>query len=161
MAEAPVSGVRMAAALTHLGVTDVVWIPDSTTGLWEAALDDCAELRLLRVCREGEAWPLAAGLLLGGRRPIIMMQSTGFFESGDALRNIVYDLDIPVYAIIGLRNWLSPQCSDSARDFAAPLIAAWGLSTVSIAGADDLDHFASHYRSCRESGAAGLALLAE
>src|SRR5262249_28716895 len=75
-------GFEVASALAAAGATDVVWIPDSELGLWEAGL--MKHLRLLRVCREGEAMALAAGLLLGGRKPIVLIQCTGLFEAGDS-----------------------------------------------------------------------------
>src|SRR5215469_9814159 len=77
------------AAFESLDLTHVVWLPDSTLGLWETALAASAKFRLVRVCREGEAWALAAGLYLGGARPIVVVQNTGLFESGDALRNVL------------------------------------------------------------------------
>ncbi len=40
-----------------LGVTHVVWVPDSETGLWEAELEASQRVTLVRVCREGEPVP--------------------------------------------------------------------------------------------------------
>ena len=80
-------GPSVVAALKDCGVTHVVWLPDSELGTWEAALTGPAGLPLVRVCREGEAMAVAAGLTLGGKKPVVMIQCTGLFESGDALRN--------------------------------------------------------------------------
>src|SRR5437667_1444853 len=102
---AMLDGPSVVAALKGCGVTHVVWIPDSELGLWEPALRDDPGLRLVRVCREGEAVAVAAGLLLGGRRPVVVIQCTGFFEAGDALRNIVYDLKLPLFVVIGVRSY--------------------------------------------------------
>src|SRR5688572_12939507 len=99
------SPAEIVETLTSLGVTHVVWLPDSEIGHWESAIEASPELALVRVCREGEAWVIAAGLWLGGKRPIVIIQSTGLFESGDALRSVVYDLKIPVFGIIGHRNY--------------------------------------------------------
>ena len=82
------TGQEIVHTLEQLGVSHVVWVPDSTFGTWEADLEASRRLELLRVCREGEAWPLAAGLQLGGQSPLIMMQTTGLFESGDALLEV-------------------------------------------------------------------------
>src|SRR6185437_16206696 len=76
-------GPSVVAALQDCGVTHVVWIPDSDLGQWDSALSTASGLQLLRVCREGEAIALAAGLHLGGRRPIVVIQCTGLFEAGD------------------------------------------------------------------------------
>lgn len=147
-------------ALLALEISHVVWVPDSVIGRWESAIDQSV-LQLIRVCREGEAWPLAAGLHAGGARPLIMMQTTGLFESGDALRNAVFDLQAPLYAWIGVRNWLHPDSADSARRFGPAVIGAWELDHVWIREADDLPEFHDHYRHCQKSNRTGVALLAE
>jgi sulfopyruvate decarboxylase TPP-binding subunit len=74
------TGPEIAATLTELGITHVVWVPDTAIGPWENALESSPLLKLIRVCREGEAWPLAAGLHLGGKTPLVVMQTTGLFE---------------------------------------------------------------------------------
>lgn len=155
------TGPEIALALTELGISHVVWVPDSETGLWEAALDVSPSLRLIRVCREGEAWPLAAGLHLGGQSPLVMMQTTGLFESGDALRNVLFDLKLPIYSLIGVRNWLNAESSDTARSFTEPIVRAWGLDCQWLLSAGDLPKLAEHYRRCRAAGLPGAALLAE
>jgi sulfopyruvate decarboxylase TPP-binding subunit len=147
-------------ALAEMRVTHLVWIPDSCFGAWEVPLER-SPVQLIRVCREGEAWPLAAGLLAGGATPLIVMQSTGLFESGDALRNVLYDLRCPLYAWIGIRNWLHPQSTDSARTFALPIIQAWGIEHVWVQQDDDLHPMVRHYWACKSASRAGAALVAE
>lgn len=83
------TGPEIETVLAELGVTHVVWVPDTAIGPWEKSLVSSSRLRLIRVCREGEAWPLAAGLHLGGQTPLVVMQTTGLFESGDALAECV------------------------------------------------------------------------
>jgi len=155
------SGPEIAAALEELGVTHVVWVPDSTTGPWEPALESSRRLTLVRVCREGEAWPLAAGLLLGGKTPIVIMQSTGLFESGDALRNVLFDLKLPVFAIIGVRNALVEDSRDSALIFAEPIAGAWNLDYRWIREPADKRLLGAHFSACRTARCAGAVLLAE
>jgi sulfopyruvate decarboxylase TPP-binding subunit len=155
------SGPSIVSLLEDLGVTHVVWVPDSTTGPWEAALESSQRLTLVRVCREGEAWPLAAGLHLGGKTPLVLMQSTGLFESGDALRNVLLDLKLPIFALIGVRNALVADSRDSAKVFAEPILKAWADSYVWMRGPEDRLLLNEHFAACRESGRAGLALLAE
>lgn len=155
------TGNEIVEVAREVGVTHFVWVPDKSIGIWEAELEAAAHLRLVRVCREGEAWPLAAGLLLGGARPWIAMQTTGFFESGDAMRNVVYDLKLPVFAIIGARNWLTKDSSDSAKSFAEPILQAWGIDYQIIESPDQKTQLAEHYRACQESANAGAVLMAE
>ena len=92
---------EIVAAFTELGITHVVWIPDTTTGQWDNALQAAPEIQLIQVCREGEAWALAAGLYLVGAKPIVVIECTGFFESGDAMRNIVHDYKLPIFGLVG------------------------------------------------------------
>jgi sulfopyruvate decarboxylase TPP-binding subunit len=155
------TGEEIAAALDELGVTDVVWAPDSLLAQWEAALEAAPRLRLLRVCREGEAWPLAAGLHLGGRKPLVMMQTTGLFESGDGLRNAVYDFQLPLFAVIGARSWLVKNSTDSARRFAEPVLKAWGLDYRIIERSDDKRLLVEHCLACRKAQRPGAVLVAE
>ena len=155
------TGKEIVATLVELGITHVVWVPDSTLGTWDAELAACPTLRLVRVCREGEAWPLAAGLHLGGQSPIVMMQTTGLYESGDALRNVLWDLKLPIFALIGVRNWLIPESKDTAKRFAEPLTAAWNLNCQWIATPADKPVLAAHYRLCRAAGVPGAVLMAE
>src|SRR5436853_484586 len=58
-------GPSVVAALKAAGATHVVWLPDSELGTWEAALTGPGGLPLIRVCREGEAVAVAAGLCRG------------------------------------------------------------------------------------------------
>ena len=95
------AGPDIAAALLAAGVTHIVWIPDSELGTWDAALAAAFGPRLIRVCREGEAFAVAAGLWIGGQKPIVMIQCTGLFEAGDSLRNIVHDLGVPLFFVVG------------------------------------------------------------
>src|ERR1043165_5405167 len=103
-------GPHVVAALRRCGVTHVIWIPDSELGTWEPALTAAsADLSLLRVCREGEAFALAAGLYLGGKKPIILLQCTGLFEAGDALRNVLHDMKLPLFFVVGVRSYYAHQ----------------------------------------------------
>ena len=154
-------GHQIEKTIADLGTTHVIWLPDSTLGQWEDALDRSTSLELLRVCREGEAWPLAAGLYLGGKSPLLMMQSTGLFESGDAMRNVLFDLRIPLFALIGYRSYLVDNSPDTAKRFTKPILDAWQIPYELIIGPDDLPKLAKHYRVCQAAGQPGVALIAE
>ncbi|HEV3340750.1 MAG TPA: hypothetical protein VG125_10355 [Pirellulales bacterium] len=149
------------AAFESLGLTHVVWLPDSTLGLWESALAGSPRLRLLRVCREGEAWALAAGLHLGGARPIVVIQNTGLFESGDSLRNVLFDMELPLYAVVGYRSYLLEGSRDTARKYTEPVLAAWNIDHVLVESPQRVPLFVDHYRRCEAAGKPGVTLLAE
>ncbi len=154
-------GNQIETTVSELGTTHVIWLPDTTLGQWEEALERSVSFDLLRVCREGEAWPLAAGLFLGGKSPLVMMQSTGLFESGDALRNVLFDLKLPLFALIGYRSYLVEDSADTAKKFVEPILDAWGIGYELINGCDDLPKLVDHYRACQAVGKPGVGLIAE
>jgi sulfopyruvate decarboxylase TPP-binding subunit len=157
-------GPSVVAALKDCGVTHVVWIPDSEIGTWEPALLAEPSLRLIRVCREGEAIALAAGLFLGGKRPVVLIQCTGLFEAGDALRNAVHDLKLPLFFVIGLRSYYAHKQGsgfDTCPLFAEPILQAWRLPYVLLDRSHSAADLAAAYRQARAENRAGVALLAE
>ncbi len=157
-------GPSVVAALEDCGATHVVWIPDSDIGRWEPALLTSSRLRLIRVCREGEAIAVAAGLHLGGSRPIVVMQCTGLFESGDTLRNILHDLHLPLFFIIGVRSYVAHKrgaSSDSCPVYTEPIIRAWQLPYVVLDEKHTATDLASAYRQAENGKQAFAVLLAE
>ena len=171
MAEAPnagddamFDGPSVAAALKACGVTHVVWVPDSVLGQWDDALSNDQDLSLIRVCREGEAVAVAAGLHLGGKQPIILIQCTGLFEAGDSLRNFVHDLKLPLFFLIGVRSYYAFQqgaTADTCPVFTEPILQAWGLPYVILERQNSPSDLAVAYRNAQAECRAGAALLAE
>lgn len=150
-------------ALRVMGITHVVGVPDSTLGEWFPAIRQSSQISLVSVCREGEAWGVAAGLFVGGASPVVLIQCTGLFESGDALRNAIHDYGLPLFGIIGYRSYLSQSSlpGDTARIFTEPILDAWRLDTVLIDSAETKPLLAAHYRACRDENKPGIALIAE
>jgi sulfopyruvate decarboxylase subunit alpha len=145
------------------GFTHVVWIPDSFLGPWESALVSSSKLKLIRPCREGEAIGVAAGLMLGGAQPVVVCQCTGLFEAGDALRNIVHDLKLPLKLIVGVRSYrahLAGQTTDNCPAFSEPILKAWQVPYTILADADDAT-FGTAVRELAEAGGARAILLGE
>ena len=157
-------GTSIARALAGCGVTHVVWIPDSVLGTWDHALDTAPELALIRVCREGEAFAVAAGLHLGGAKPVAVMQCTGLFEAGDSLRNFVHDLGLPLFALVGVRNLTrhrQGKTGDTAPRFAEAIVRAWQIPYRIFEADTTADALAAEYVEAQAAGRAELVLLAE
>ncbi len=157
-------GPSVAAALRDCGVTHVVWIPDTELGAWEPALLAEQGLTLVRACREGEALAIAGGLWLGGKSPIVLVQCTGFFEAGDALRNLVHDLKLPLFLVVGVRSWYAHQKGqsvDTCPVFTEPIVNAWKLPYVLLDSRHSAADLAAAYRQARAENRAGAVLLAE
>ena len=157
------SGEQVATLLAELGVTHVLTVPDSTIGQWESAIESMGRTRLVRVCREGEAWQVAAGIHLGGATPLVMIQCTGLFESGDALRNALHDWKFPLFSIIGYRSYLDQAKlpGDTCLVFTEPILRTWQIDYRLITSPSQLGEIGEHFLACRDAGRAGAALIAE
>ena len=157
------SGEQIERTLRAVGVTHVVTVPDSTLGQWQRALVASEQIRVVSVCREGEAWGVAAGLHLGGATPVVMIQCTGLFESGDALRNVLHDWKLPIFSIIGYRSYLNQDTlpGDTCLVFTEPLMDAWQIDWRLIDAPAQLDLLGTHYLECRDAQRAGAVVIAE
>ena len=157
------TGEEIADSLETLGITHVVTVPDSTIGQWQSAIEARGRAKLVRVCREGEAWEVAAGLELGGARPLVMIQCTGFFESGDAIRNVLHDWKLPIPSIIGYRSYLSQETlpGDTCLVFTEPVLDAWRIDYRLLTKPTELDVIAEHLGACRSGNKAGAIVVAE
>lgn len=157
-----ITGPAVAALLQDMGISHVVTVPDGTIGRWEGDIEK-AGIRIVRVCREGEAWTVAGGLHLGGASPLVMIQCTGLFESGDALRNMLHEWKLPLYAIVGYRSYLNQDNlpGDTSLVFTEPILAAWKLDVNFIKSGPELLGLPAHYRACQSENKPGVALIAE
>ncbi len=157
-------GPSIVDALKSCGITHVVWIPDTELGAWEPALAAADGISLVRVCREGEAFALAAGLYLGGKKPIILLQCTGLFEAGDALRNVVHDMKLPLFFVVGVRSYYAHKqgtTTDSCPVFAEPIMHAWQMPYVVFDTRNTAQDLASAYRQGQAENHASAVLIAE
>ncbi|MFO0816711.1 MAG: hypothetical protein U1A77_02140 [Pirellulales bacterium] len=131
---------RWRTAMRRAGVTHVVGVPDSVTaGLFALPIADEHGPRVVTVCREGEAFAIAAGLWASGARPLVWIQSTGLFESGDSLRSVSAELQVPLDVVIGWRGHsgkLNAGHADTARDWLEPTLFAWRVNYRVAASAE-------------------------
>ena len=152
------------STLEAAGFTHLVWIPDSHLGTWEPALRE-SRLAPIRVCREGEGVGVAIGLLLGGARPLVAMQCTGFFEAGDAVRNAVHDLKLPLKLIVGVRGARAARVgktADNCPHFAEKVVAAWEVPHTRFDPAEaDAAELAGALKALSDQPTAAVLLWAE
>ncbi|MGE5100138.1 MAG: thiamine pyrophosphate-binding protein [Deltaproteobacteria bacterium] len=157
------SGEQIASLLAELGVSHVVTVPDSTIGPWQEGIERLGRTRVVRVCREGEAWQVAAGLQLGGKAPLVMIQCTGLFESGDALRNALHDWKLPLFSIIGYRSYLNQDTlpGDTCLVFTEPVLDAWRIEYRLITTPSQFGAIGEHYMACRAAAKPGAIVIGE
>ena len=119
-------------------ISHVVWLPDSETNFMYQLLTDEPSLSLVPVCREGETMAIAAGLWIGGQRPIVLIQNTGIFESGDSIRGLSLDVNQPLVMLVGYRGWTRHGITnDSAAKFIEHILHTWGINFYLIETDDD------------------------
>lgn len=157
------SGEEIAELFERLGVTHAVTVPDSTIGPWQREIELRGATRIVRVCREGEAWQVAAGLHLGGATPIVLIQCTGLFESGDAIRNALHDWKLPLFALIGYRSYLNQDNlpGDTCLVFTEPTLDAWKIQYRLITRREQMPEIEQHFCAGRAAGTAGAIVVAE
>ncbi len=142
MSERGVSAAKTLAAVKALGFTHVLMIPDSESRLLYQAVGDDPEIQLITPCREGESVAIAAGLWTGGRKPLVVIQNTGFMEAGDALRGCGLGPKVPLRLMVGWRGYSGALAGrlpiDSAYTYTEPLLYAWGIPYWRMMGDEDL-----------------------
>jgi sulfopyruvate decarboxylase subunit alpha len=98
-----IRGQDIIDAIEASGTEFVVSVPDITTA--EALLRPLAthpRLRLVRVCKEDEGIGICAGLAACGKRAVLLIQNTGFFDSINAIRAVAVEYRQPICMMIGL-----------------------------------------------------------
>jgi sulfopyruvate decarboxylase TPP-binding subunit len=158
-------------------VTHVVGLPDNASARLFELLEKERSIQLVPVTREGEAFAVAAGLWIGGMIPIVLVQNTGFFESGDSFRGTVTRMRVPLVCLITYRGYrkmggmkldgggeapdaeaLSSAHLDSAALITEPTLKAWGLSFDFLHADEDVPRISEAFRKAEE-GARPFAIL--
>lgn len=125
------SAQKIVNALKKQGITHAIGVPDNGSARIYELLRAEPEIEVITVTREGEAFAIASGLYVGGKQPVIIIQNTGFLESGDAIRGTVINMRVPVVVFIGYRGYhnrdASGQWVDSVATFLEPTLKAWHL----------------------------------
>ena len=127
-------------------ITHVVWLPDSETNyLYERMVADDT-IELVPVCREGESMAVAAGIWVGGKRPVVLIQNTGMFESGDSIRGLGLDINFPLVMMIGYRGWTRHgHTPDSAGRFTEKILDAWNIEYFLVETDADVGRISSAF----------------
>jgi sulfopyruvate decarboxylase TPP-binding subunit len=138
--------------LKDCGITHIVWLPDSESRFMYDSLLSRKEFTLVPVCREGEAIAIAMGLLLGGKKAVVLHQNTGFFESGDSVRGLALDLHLPLLLLIGYRGWRRDcPITDSAALFTEPILKAWNITHYLVENDRDTGKIAIAYEEAHKT----------
>ena len=134
------------------GVTHVIWLPDSETNFMYELMTREEGLKIVPVCREGESMAIAAGVWVGGQKPVVLIQNTGMFEAGDSIRGLGIDLEFPLVMMIGYRGWTSHGITkDSAARFTEPILHAYGINYYLIESNDDVGRISDAFQEAERT----------
>ena len=133
-------------------VTHVIWLPDSETNFMYELMTREEGLKIVPVCREGEAMAIAAGIWVGGQKPVVLIQNTGMFESGDSIRGLGIDLEFPLVMMFGYRGWTRHGITkDSAARFTEPILHAYGINYYLIESNDDVGRISDAFEEAERT----------
>jgi sulfopyruvate decarboxylase TPP-binding subunit len=153
------SAERVLATFKELGFTHVIWLPDTESGHLYQALADDPDIKLVQVCREGESMGIALGLTIGGQQPVCLIQNTGFYESGDSIRGIAIDCELPLLIMIGYRGWQGgAPMNDSAGKYLEPILDAWEIPHYLVESDADLGKVGEAWQEAQR-GSRAVAVL--
>ena len=158
-----VSSRKIVEALKQQNITHAIGVPDNGSGQIYERLRKEPDIEVITVSREGEAFAVAAGLFVGGKKPVIIIQNTGFLESGDAFRGTVYNMKIPVVVFIGYRGYHNRdehgKWVDSVATFLEPTLKAWSLPYKMLASDADITSIHWAFQKSAETSLPSAVLL--
>lgn len=133
--------------LREKGVTHVTTVPDYAQFSLQLRLEAgyLPQTRVMRCCTEDQAVECAAGLWIGGAKPVVVMQNNGFFASINSICAVGIDAKIPLLLLIGqwgreFRNLGKDPRESRRRPVAAigPVLDVLGVRHWSLESPADL-----------------------
>ncbi len=144
-----ISAPVLADELGRLGIEWVVSVPDTHQRSLIAELERRDTIRVLTCSTEDEGVTISAGLHLGGRRSVLMIQHAGLFACVNNLRGVGLDGKIPIFMMIGLLSRepeLAPRESKSSMvRLAEDQLDLLGIPHALIDGPGDLASMAEMF----------------
>jgi sulfopyruvate decarboxylase TPP-binding subunit len=87
--------------IQEAGITHVITVPDTHQKSLLELMADCTTPQLITVCTEDEAMGVNLGLTMGGLRPMLLIQNSGFYASMNTIRGLSLDGRVPTLMLIG------------------------------------------------------------
>ena len=100
--EFSISASTGVAALQRNQVDYVVTVPDWIQLSLHDRLNRGVEgIKVINTANENQAVTVAAGLTIGGKKPLLMMQNQGLYNCFNTLRGVCLDAHIPMVFMVG------------------------------------------------------------
>lgn len=160
---AQLSPETILAEFNKNGVTHVVTLPDSETNWLYLLMDADPTIDIIPVSREGQAMPTAAGLTVGGKKPVILIQNTGMMESGDSIRGWGLGLNTPVVMIVGYRGWTrhGGNRSSDVANFTEPFLFTLGINYYLVESNEDSTRISMAFEEAASTNRPVAVLIAD
>ena len=162
-----IRGSAALAALERNHVDHVVTVPD-----WvQLSLHRAVELahsgiRQINTSNENQAVTTAAGLVIGGKKPMVLMQNQGFYNCINTVRAVCIDAHIPLVFMVGQfgREYanLGHSTRQSRRQMVAlmePVLDALKLTYFGLESDSDLAQIDQAYAHAQEIEGAVVLLV--
>ncbi len=162
-------GQMIVDQLKRYGVEYIVWLPDSETNFINAPMECDPALNIIKCCSEGEALAIVAGLHMGGKGAVVLIENNGLFDAGNALRWIA-DSRFPLVLLVGYisyrymtetpegRIW-SDDYWPGVRDLTEPFIKAFDIPYHLIDSDEDTKLIGEAFEEARSRSGPVIALL--
>jgi phosphonopyruvate decarboxylase len=122
----------------------VCWLPDSETHFLHDAMTTDDHLEVVKVCSEGEALAMAAGITVGGSCATVLVEDQGLFDSGNALKWIK-TLETPMVIMVG---YLFYNVNGS-HGYLEPFLKAFGIPYYIVDSDDTVSNISRAYEEAR------------
>lgn len=154
-------------ALKRNLVDHVVTVPDWVQLSLHDRLNKGVEgIRVINACNENQVVTVAAGLTIGGKRPLVMMQNQGLYNCFNTLRAVCLDAHIPMVFLVGQFgrefNNIGRPTSESARSMvriAEPFLASIGVPFHILDNEKDLLKLDQAYEQAQQQRTAVVLLV--
>lgn len=128
----PVPADVLHRAITDLGVSHVLIVPDTHQKSLLASLTEDTSLQMLTFSTEDEAICVNAGLWIGGAEPLLIIQNVGLFAAMNALRGVAMDMEVPTCMIVGQYGRDVTQPVEAANQGSAIRLIEPVLATMDV-----------------------------
>lgn len=152
-----VTASSVISALRAAGVNFITTVPDLVQlALHHKILAECPDIRVVTCATEEQATTTAAGLVIGGAKPVIVVQNQGLYACMNALRGAGLDARLPLVYFVGQfgrepENLGHPTTASSRRvvRILSPLLDVMDVPHREVEGPNDVGHIGEMFAVAR------------
>lgn len=161
----PIPAALLHDALVSAGVTDVIAVPDTHVRTLITLMREGDAMRFIQAATEDEAVAMAAGLIVGGRTPLVQIQHAGLYACVNHLRGIAVDGEFPMLFMVGLLNRDPARAPrdhfDSMVRFTEPLLDVFGVPYFLLDRPEDVGLIGEAMRAAQKRRGPAAILIGE